>query len=176
MVSNILSEMKNLLSILKFFALSVMVFALVSCEEKPEDGALDVQLDIPSIIEVGTDGLVQFRIMFSKAPQKTDIVVLGDSSGKEHDCEIVNVSTKNITVALFKGYFADTYTVSVRRGKAVKQQGKTTLVISDGVEPAEGSTVYGRVMCEDKPLKGVVISDGVEVVATDDNEIGRAHV
>ena len=34
-----------------------------------------------------------------------------------------------------------------------------------------GSTVYGRVMCEDKPLKGVVISDGVEVVATDDNGI-----
>ena len=170
-VPNILSEMKNLLSILKFFALSVMAFALVSCEEKPEDGALDVQLDIPSTIEVGTDGLVQFRIMFSKAPQKTDIVVLGDSSGKEHDCEIVNVSTKNITVALFKGYFADTYTVSVRRGKAVKQQGKTTLVISDGVEPAKGSTVYGRVMCEDKPLKGVVISDGVEVVATDDNGI-----
>ena len=103
--------MKNLLSILKFFALSVMAFALVSCEEKPEDGALDVQLDIPSTIEVGTDGLVQFRIMFSKAPQKTDIVVLGDSAGKEYDCEIVNVSTKNITVALFKGYFADTYTV-----------------------------------------------------------------
>ena len=171
MVSNILSEMKNLLSILKFFALSVMAFALVSCEEKPEDGALDVQLDIPSTIEVGTDGLVQFRIMFSKAPQKTDIVVLGDSAGKEYDCEIVNVSTKNITVALFKGYFADTYTVSVRRGKAVKQQGKTTLVISDGVKPAVGSTVYGRVMCEDKPLKGVVISDGVEVVATDDNGI-----
>ena len=158
--------MKNLLSILKFFALSVIAFALVSCEEKPDGSALDIQLDIPSKIEVGTDGLVQFRIMFSKAPMKTDIVVLGDSSGKEHDCEIVNVSTKNITVALFKGYFADTYTVSVRRGKAVKQQGKTTLVISDGVEPAVGSTVYGRVMCEDKPLKGVVISDGVEVVAT----------
>ena len=50
-VPNILSEMKNLLLILKFFALSVIALALVSCEEKPDDSTLDVQLDIPSKIE-----------------------------------------------------------------------------------------------------------------------------
>ena len=33
--------------------------------------------------------------------------------------------------------------------------------------PQEGATLYGRVYCGDKPLKGVSVSDGVTVVRTD---------
>lgn len=33
--------------------------------------------------------------------------------------------------------------------------------------PAEGSTVYGKVTCGDRGIEGVVVSDGIEVVATD---------
>lgn len=35
------------------------------------------------------------------------------------------------------------------------------------VTPAEGSTVYGQVTCGEKGIEGVVVSDGIEVVATD---------
>lgn len=145
------------------------IILVVSCStgEKDNAGSFDVQLDIPEEINAGTDGLVKFRILFGKAPESTDIVVLRDSGGKDHDCEIVDVSTKYVTVALFNGVTTDKYSVSVRRGKAVKKMGDTRIIVSDGVEPAEGSTVYGRVYCDDKPLKGVVISDGVEVVSTD---------
>lgn len=148
-------------------AITVVLLSASCSKENGSGSSFDVQLDIPEEINAGTEGIVQFRILFGKAPESTDIVVLGDSGGKDHDCEIVNISTKYVSVALFDGVTTDKYSVSVRRGNAVRKMGDTRIVISDGVEPAEGSTVYGRVYCDDKPLKGVVISDGVEVVSTD---------
>ncbi len=146
---------------------SFVLLCCVSCSDDSGTGSsFDVQLDIPAEINVGTDALLKFRIMFSKAPESSDIIVLGDSGGKSHDCGIVNISTKYVTISLYDGAITDNYSVSVRRGKAVKKLGDTRIIVSDGVEPAEGSTVYGRVYCGDKPLKGVVISDGVEVVST----------
>ena len=149
------------------------IILVVSCStgEKDNAGSFDVQLDIPSSITVGADGLVQFRIMFSKAPASTDVFIFEDSSGKEHSCAIADISSKYVTVRLFDGYFADSYTVSVRRGEVTKQMGKTTLLISDGVEPAAGSTVYGRVTCNGKGIKDVVVSDGFEVVTTDSDGV-----
>lgn len=148
-------------------AITVVLLSASCSNENGSGSSFDVQLDIPEEINAGTEGIVQFRILFGKAPESTDIVVLGDSGGKDHDCEIVNISTKYVSVALFDGVTTDKYSVSVRRGNAVRKMGDTRIVVSDGVEPAEGSTVYGRVYCDDKPLKGVVISDGVEVVSTD---------
>lgn len=148
-------------------AITVVLLSASCSKENGSGSSFDVQLDIPEEINAGTEGIVQFRILFGKAPESTDIVVLGDSGGKDHDCEIVNISTKYVSVALFDGVTTDKYSVSVRRGNAVRKMGDTRIVVSDGVEPAEGSTVYGRVYCDDKPLKGVVISDGVEVVSTD---------
>lgn len=95
----------------------VAVFFCASCsKDNGTSGSFDVQLDIPSSITVGADGLVQFRIMFSKAPASTDVFIFEDSSGKEHSCAIADISPKYVTVRLFDGYFADSYTVSVRRG------------------------------------------------------------
>ncbi len=150
----------------------VAVFFCASCsKDNGTSGSFDVQLDIPSSITVGADGLVQFRIMFSKAPASTDVFIFEDSSGKEHSCAIADISSKYVTVRLFDGYFADSYTVSVRRGKVTKQMGKTTLLISDGVELAAGTTVYGRVTCNGKGIKDVVVSDGFEVVTTDSDGV-----
>ena len=148
-------------------AITVVLLSASCSKENGSGSSFDVQLDIPEEINAGTEGIVQFRILFGKAPESTDIVVLGDSGGKDHDCDIVNISTKYVSVALFDGVTTDKYSVSVRRGNVVRKMGDTRIVVSDGVEPAEGSTVYGRVYCDDKPLKGVVISDGVEVVSTD---------
>lgn len=150
----------------------VAVFFCASCsKDNGTSGSFDVQLDIPSSITVGADGLVQFRIMFSKAPASTDVFIFEDSSGKEHSCAIADISSKYVTVRLFDGYFADSYTVSVRRGKVTKQMGKTTLLISDGIELAAGTTVYGRVTCNGKGIKDVVVSDGFEVVTTDSDGV-----
>ena len=152
---------------ISFLFVFVAVLCQASCTDSNGSGAaFDVQLDVPAEISVGNDGLIKFRILFNKAPETTDIIVLGDSGGKDHDCGIVSVTSKYVTVALYDGALTDNYSVSVRRGKAVKKLGDTRIIVSDGVEPAQGSTVYGRVICGDKPLKGVVISDGVEVVAT----------
>lgn len=46
---------------------------------------------------------------------------------------------------------------------------------TEDVEPEEGATVYGKVYCEDVGLKGVVVTDGYEVVTTDENGVYQLH-
>ncbi len=42
---------------------------------------------------------------------------------------------------------------------------------SDILYPVPGATIYGKVLCEGKPLSGVVVSDGVKVARTDDDGV-----
>lgn len=42
---------------------------------------------------------------------------------------------------------------------------------SDVLSPEAGATIYGRVMCGDRPLKNVSVSDGVTVVRTNSNGV-----
>lgn len=165
--------MKNLLSILKFLALSVITFALVSCQEKEETGgAIDVEFKVPESVEVNPEvGEISFRIVFEKAPLQTDKIVLTDLKSKSHECEIVEISSKSFKIKTFENIYAGTFKVSLKRGTQVKDYGSMLVILVDGVEPETGSTVYGKVTCEGKPLANVVVSDGVEVVATDDKGV-----
>ena len=63
------------------------------------------------------------------------------------------------------------YEVYVSRGSQRKLLGETSIFINDaesGVEIDEGTTVYGYVTCDGTGVPGVVVSDGVEVVTTDE--------
>lgn len=40
-------------------------------------------------------------------------------------------------------------------------------VREDGIVVSPGTTIYGKVLCGDTPVEGVVVSDGVDVTATD---------
>lgn len=156
---------------LYIFALLVTVaVSFLSCGEKNEGTEdFDVQFNVPSSVTLkeGAESLT-FKILFKKAPLKSDVIVLGDPAGVSHDCAITEITESSFTVALYKGIYSGDYTVGVKRGSTVRTVGKMTVTVdSEEVKPEQGSTVYGVVTCEGKPLQGVVVSDGVEVVATD---------
>ena len=89
------------------------------------------------------------------------------ASGADHKAPIVQVDGNYFTVDCKNVTAFGNYSVYVARGSQKKKMGDTTVTISDGVQPEEGSTVYGKVSCDGAGLPNVVISDGVEVVKTD---------
>lgn len=150
------------------FAL-LLAFTLFSCQEKSGKSELiDVEFKVPESVTVDPEGdVITFRVMFSKAPLKSDVIVLADSKNRDHECRIVELGEKSFSIAPFEGIFADSYKVSLKRGKQVKAYGTMQVIIKDNLNPGAAATVYGRVTCEGRPLADVVISDGVEVVKTD---------
>ena len=113
-----------------------------------------------------------FKVLFKKSPAKSDVLVLTDPAGRTHDCAITVVSDDSFTVSLYKGIYSGNYAVSIRRGDAVKKIGTMAISIKTaGLEPENGTTIYGIIACEGKGLKDVVVSDGVEVVLTNSDGV-----
>lgn len=158
------------------FILSVVfciaALAMVSCSEKgggEDNENIDVQFRVPEsvTIEHGASTF-DFRVQFQKAPKESDKIVFENSLKKDYTCDIVSVSTTSFTVSLFDDIATDTYKVYLKRGSQSKLMGEMAVTITgDGVEPAQGSTVYGKISCDGKGVAGVVVSDGYEVVRTD---------
>ena len=161
-------KLRSLSSILMLLLLAGM---FVSCSGKIEGqgGEIDVEFMVPSTASVSVGELsLTFKVLFKKAPLASDVIVLEDARKVGHDCAITQVNEKSFTIALQDGFQSGTYGVSLRRGGNSRQYGEMRITVDDGNELPEGCTVYGKVSCGDKALKGVVVSDGVEVVATDD--------
>lgn len=154
-------------SIIVFLA----AFAFASCSktENGGGGEIDVQFRVPENVELEYNATtLDFRVQFQKSPKETDKIVLKDPVGVEHTCDIVSVSTTKFTVSLYSGMVSGKYSVSIKRGNAVKLMGEMVVSIyGDGVEPADGSTVYGKISCNGVGVPDVVVSDGYEVVKTD---------
>lgn len=151
-------------------SLTLVLATVYSCNEKADDAKdFDVQFNIPESVtleENYTD--MTFKVLFKKSPAKSDVLVLTDPAGTEHDCAITAVSDNSFTVSLYKGIYSGNYTVSIRRSDVVKKVGTMAITLKSGnIEPEKGTTIYGVVSCEGKGLKDVVVSDGVEVVLTD---------
>ncbi|MGN1212366.1 MAG: metallophosphoesterase N-terminal domain-containing protein, partial [Candidatus Cryptobacteroides sp.] len=160
--------MKNLRVILLLIVASASFISCAQKEPQPSSEEFDVLFSVPESVELdeGQTSLT-FRILFGKAPQKTDVVVFKDSNGNSHDCKITDIQSKEFTISLFQNYFADNYEVGIRRSDAYKEIGKMLLSIRyKDIELENGVTVYGKVFCDGKPVAGAVLSDGVEVVQT----------
>lgn len=153
-------------SIIVFLA----AFAFASCSKTENGGGgFDVQFRVPETVELEYNATtLDFRVQFQKSPKETDKIVLKDPVGVEHTCDIVSVSTTKFTISLYSGMVSGKYSVSIKRGNAVKLMGEMLVSIyGDGVEPADGSTVYGKISCNGVGVPDVVVSDGYEVVKTD---------
>lgn len=151
------------------------VFAYCSCDEKITEDTFDVQFSVPEnvIVNFGQKEM-DFRVMFGKAPLKTDVMVLGDPTGALFTCLITSVSSSSFSVALYDGLVSGTYNVYIQRGSLKKRMGSMTVElryqseVEGEIELKEGNNVYGVVSCGKKGLKDVIVSDGVEVVKTND--------
>ena len=149
---------------------------LLTCKEKePLPEKIDVQFEVPAQMTVD-DGAaeISFRVQFAKPPLTSDQIVLG-SGAKEFVCPVTSASETRFSVSIAniwsQGFGPGTYTVNHQRGTTKTKKGTMEVIVKyageEEVEPAEGSTVYGKVSCEGTGIAGVVVSDGVEVVKTD---------
>ncbi len=148
--------------------LAALIFSACDKTPKGDDEKIDVQLEIPNTVTLSEDALeFTFRVMFSKAPLATDKIVF-EGSGKKYDCPMT-VSDKSVTVTFPSDIVSGPYKVYLQRGSAQLLLGETSVLVqSAGSQLDPGTTVYGTVSCGDELLKGVVVSDGVEVAVTDD--------
>ncbi len=165
--------MKKVYFVLTFLAVLLLV---PTCKKNnPEQEKIDVQFEVPAQMTID-DGAseISFRVQFAKPPVSGDQIVLGSGTA-EYACPVTSVSDTRFSASISgvwsKGFGPGTYTVSHQRGATKTRKGTMDVIVKyagdEEVEPASGSTVYGRVSCEGTGLAGVVVSDGVEVVKTD---------
>lgn len=156
------------------FVVILTCLFFTSCDKKDneqQDSLNNVQFEVPAQMEItyGSDA-ISFRVQFGKKPSSGDQIVLGTLPA----CPITQITTSSFTVnisSLWNASLASgTYTVSIKRGNVSQNRGEMQLVVKaddPSLEPAEGSTVYGKVTCEGNGIPNVSVSDGVEVVRTD---------
>ena len=165
--------MKKVFSVLGLLAVLLL---LPTCKKQnPEQEKVDVQFEVPATMTI-EDGAseISFRVQFAKTPVSGDQIVLGSGSS-EFLCPVTTVSDTRFSASISgvwsKGFGPGTYTVYHQRGSTKNKKGTMDVIVKyagdEEVEPAAGSTVYGKVSCEGTGLAGVVVSDGVEVVKTD---------
>jgi hypothetical protein len=85
----------------KIFAAVILAFVSFACT-KPGTADFDVQFAVPGTVSINfNDTEMEFRVMFSKAQLQSDVVILGDPTGKLHPCAITSVSPKSFKIALY---------------------------------------------------------------------------
>ena len=153
--------------IILFFIVSAAVSA---CGKNVPEDELNVVLNIPGTIIVDSGDMeLSFRVVGGKAPLATDKFEFAGASTVV--CDISSVTERNVSVVLPEDFVSGEYEVYITRGSQRKLLGATSIFINDaesGVEIDEGTTVYGYVTCDGTGVPGVVVSDGVEVVTTDE--------
>ena len=84
--------MKKLSAFLLILSSVICLFA-VSCTKADEPVEFDVQFKVPETIEINYGAKeMTFRVMFGKAPLKSDVILLGDPTGVLRTCSIIEVS------------------------------------------------------------------------------------
>ena len=152
---------------------------IVGCtpEENPAaDGTLDVEIEVPAEISIEQEAsAIEFKVLNGKAPKQSDVIILDGPAGKKF-CKILSASASAVKVELYTPFKEGQHKVSLQRNLDIKSLGTTRISfikISDEVlvQPAPGSTIYGKVSCAGEGLEGVVVSDGIQVAVTDRNGV-----
>lgn len=167
--------MKTLLRTL--FLLTFTAF-IASCTPEEQPGttdSFDVKLEIPAELTIAQNATsIEFNVLEGKAPKQSDIIILDGPAGQKF-CKILSVSSTQIKVELYSGFKEGQHKVSVQRNLDVKSLGTTRIsyakLSDDQIQPTAGSTIYGKVSCKGQGIEGVVVSDGIQVTATDRNGV-----
>lgn len=113
----------------------------------------------------------------AKGAQLGDIIVLSDAKGNEYECEVNHVETAKFTFHVSDKIPVSTtdYTYTIQRDtdKGLKEQELytvKTVVRNNYTAPDKaGYTLRGMVYCNKKGVAGVLVTDGVQIVETDEN-------
>lgn len=173
--------MKNISKYLLWVTLVLLLPAFaVSCGDSKEEpdgpvnptGDFDVQFTVPATIDVVKGGTIEFAVLNGKAPLATDVMML-ESSGVSTTAKIETVAADKFTVKLPETLVSGDYRVALKRDTRKKTYGTLHInIVKDIITPDAGTTVFGVISTEDgMPVAGVVVSDGDEVVTTNDKGV-----
>lgn len=164
--------MKRIFSLCLLLVLALGNMSLVSCgqdnPDEPKGGFKVSGVSIPASVEVATGDEVRLKV-YGQGPEKEDYVILADESGKEHRFPLSFCSATEFGFVIPEGLYTGTYEIHIERNGERVRLGKLNLIVilKADFDLAEGTTVYGLVTCDGKPVEGVVVSDGYELDQTD---------
>lgn len=150
----------------------MMALAAVSCgDEKnnPTPDSSEIVVTLPATVNVVKGEAA--RIDGNNNIQTSDVVLL-EESGKLVQCAVTEAAADHFCFKLPENFAEGTYKMYVRRGDRRPLVGTISIVyISRVLSPANGATIYGVVESDQGPVAGVVVSDGVDIVVTDNDGV-----
>ena len=163
--------MKFFVKIFSAIVLASVVFACtpVTGGESTSDQVLKITgVSIPATVSASTGEEVIFKV-YGQGPQQTDLLVFVPTQGAEIKVPISTCKGQEFGFIVPEGMYSDTYTLHVERDTQRVKVGKLTINVTLDVtgELNADTTVYGFVLCNGKPVKDVVVSDGYQVTKTD---------
>ena len=154
------------------------VLCVFSCEkpsgQDPTAGFNVSGIVLPSSIDCTAGEAVTLQVVGKHGPETTDKVEF--AGAQSFVLPILQAESDNFSFVLPAEVYSGDYVFSVIRGEQTRKVGRTRLMItsSEVIDPQE-ATVYGKVSALGKGVEGVVVSDGYEVTATDENGIYRLN-
>lgn len=140
-----------------------------------EAPGIEVSVTLPSTADVEKGGELILELKGSGKPLATDEFLFESSHGNSYACAIASVSSTDCHVALSADMASDAYKVYIKRDESKNLIGDIRLNIADGalIKPGEGVTLYGRVYADGSAASNVLVSDGMEISATDADGVYR---
>ena len=156
----------------KLFAILTATALVLSCSEKPqgENSAIMTPLVTGASVPSGQFFLMSTEeiVLPGKGYEWGDEVWL-EANGDSFRCIVTELDEYSITIYIPRDLKSAVYRIVLRRDGVSQVLGYINLrnSISLDIPDKSGMTVKGAVFCGSTPLSGVTVSDGVEVVKTD---------
>ena len=162
--------------ILSLILSTAIVFGIVSCGTDPVGGdggsqsvVLVTDVVAPSSMVV-TVGKTQ-NIQAAGANKATDIIVISNAE-HTYECPVTATTSKYVQFRVPADIVEGTYTFSLRRGEQTQElfTVKVQVISVDlTVKDKAGYNLKGMVYCDGVGVKGVLVSDGIDITETDEN-------
>ena len=159
--------------LLKIFSAVVLASVVFSCTPETGNGSTTDQVlkisgvSLPANVSASTGEEVIFKV-YGQGPQQTDMLVFVPTSGDEIKVPISTCKGQEFGFVVPEGMYSDTYVLHIERDTQRVKVGKITINVALDITGTLNSdtTVYGLVLCNGRPVKDVVVSDGYEVTKT----------
>lgn len=161
-------------SFVKFITIIFLASFAFSCTPETTGGGSESDqvlkisgVSLPSSVSTATGEEVIFKV-YGQGPQATDKLVFVTDAGTEIKVNISTCKAQEFGFIVPEGMYTDTYTLYVERDTQRLKLGRLAITIELNITSSlkENTTVYGLVLCNGKPVKDVVVSDGYEVTKT----------
>lgn len=161
--------------ILSLILSTAIVFGIVSCGTDPVGGeggqvvTLVTDVVAPSSMVV-TVGKTQ-NIQAAGANKATDVIVISNAE-HTYECPVTATTSKYAQFRVPTDIVDGTYTFTLRRGEQTQELFTVKVLVQTvdlTVKDKAGYNLKGMVYCENVGVKGVLVSDGIDITETDEN-------